>query len=363
MNYCLLCALALLQLSAWALQDSYTQKFERGRQFRADGHYREAETAFRDALDTARSIASRSEDVANSLDQLASLYNQSGRYNEAEPLYRQSLQLWLKLRGRHDPHVIAAMSNLASVHLGQARLEEAQLGLRKVLELQQSLSETGPEHAVVLNNLALVYLERGKPASAEAVLQRAIRTLEDALGPDHPKTIETLENLATVALVQGHSVQAEEIQQRLVAQRERMLGPTHPLTAGSLEKLAQIYQKQRRHGEAEALYRRALAAWEGVGTQHVNLYLVLNNLAALLMSASRYSEAELLCVQAVVTAEQLFGIDHPRVGRVLAIHATALRKLGRGAEAKKLEQRSRIIAAKNRLNGLTVDIHELAQPR
>ena len=96
-----------------------------------------------------------------------------------------------------DPHVIGVMSNLASVHLRQGRLEEAQLGLRKVLGLQQSLSEARPEHAVALNNLALIYLERGKPASAEAVLH-AIRILKDALGPDHPKTFEGLENLATV---------------------------------------------------------------------------------------------------------------------------------------------------------------------
>jgi len=217
--------------------------------------------------------------------------------------------------------------------------------------------------AVVLNNLALVYLERGKAAEAERVLQRAIEILETALGPDHPKTIESLENLASVALVLGHSVQAEEIQRRLVSHRERTLGPNHPLTAGSLEKLALIYRQQRRVEEAEILYRRALATWEVVGTRHVNHYIVLNNLAVLLMGSSRYSEAEPLFARAVVTAEQLFGSDHPRVGRLLANHATALSKMRRGAEAKKLKRRSRIIAAQNRLTGFTVDLKELASAR
>ena len=47
----------------------------------------------------------------------------------------------------------------------------------------------GPDHLNVassLNNLALVYKERGDYAQADALFRRALPIMEKALGPDHP---------------------------------------------------------------------------------------------------------------------------------------------------------------------------------
>ncbi len=65
-------------------------------------------------------------DVAQSLNNLAALYDDQGRYAEAEPLYQRSLAIWEKALGPAHPHVATSLENYAALLRQTACADEAE---------------------------------------------------------------------------------------------------------------------------------------------------------------------------------------------------------------------------------------------
>ena len=99
--------------------------------------------------------------MATSLNNLANLFQDMGRYAEAEPLYRRSLKIDEKKLGPDHPDVAAS-----------------------------------------LNNLADLYDDMGQYAKAEPLYRRSLTIRENQLGADHPDVARSLNNLAD--LYRGH---------------------------------------------------------------------------------------------------------------------------------------------------------------
>ncbi len=103
-------------------------------------------------------------------DWLASFYENYGRYDPAERLYRQGFNTRLRKLGKEDRDTLTSLSNLAGV-----------------LQYQ------------------------GKYEQAKEMNQRALAGRKKILGVDHPDTLISLSNLAGVLQYQGKYEQAEEM--------------------------------------------------------------------------------------------------------------------------------------------------------
>ena len=57
--------------------------------------------------------------MAESLSNLAILYNQRGDYAKAQPLYERALAIWEKTQGPDHPDVAHTLTDLAVLHLEQ----------------------------------------------------------------------------------------------------------------------------------------------------------------------------------------------------------------------------------------------------
>jgi len=64
-------------------------------------------------------------DVATSLNNLASLYQDQGDYASAEPLYKRSLAILEKALGPDHPYVAGSLENLALLYRATKRSSEA----------------------------------------------------------------------------------------------------------------------------------------------------------------------------------------------------------------------------------------------
>ena len=64
--------------------------------------------------------------MANSIHNLAKLYQVQGRYVEAEPLYKRALTIAEKTLGPDHPLVATGINNLASLYDIQGRYAEAE---------------------------------------------------------------------------------------------------------------------------------------------------------------------------------------------------------------------------------------------
>ena len=179
--------------------------------------------------------------------------------------YKRALAIREKALGASHPDVAQTLNNLAVVYQEQGKYADAEGLYKRALAIyEKALGEDHPDVAQTLNNLADVYQEQGKYADAEGLHQRALAIKEKALGADHPGVAVTLNNLANVYQEQGKYADAEGLYKRALAIKEKALGADHPEVAASLNNLAGVYCKPRqvRRGRG-ALQARAGDLGEG----------------------------------------------------------------------------------------------------
>jgi CHAT domain-containing protein len=89
--------------------------------------------------------------VALSLNNIALLYNNQGKYAEAEPLYKHALEIQENSLGPEHPAVALSLNNIAGLYRAQGRYAEADPLYKRALEIMEK--SLGPEHPSVATNL------------------------------------------------------------------------------------------------------------------------------------------------------------------------------------------------------------------
>ncbi len=327
--------------------------------YKSQGRYIEAEVLYQKSLNylrlfrygTAASvsgiISSREEYriyynyVATSLNNLAGLYEEQGRFNEAEPLYERSLSFFKQELGDNHPDVATSLDNLASIYQSQGRYAKAEPLYQQSLEIRkQQLGDNHPDVATSLNNLASIYQSQGRYAEATPLYQKSLDIQNQQLGGDHPDVASSLNNLASLYQAQGNYAEALRLYQKSLAIRKKVLGEKHISIATSLNNLAELYRIQQYYSEAGSLYQKSLDIFkQNLGDDHPDVATSLHNLALLYDSQGRYSEAEPLYLRSLEILEQKLGENHPNVAKSLKSLAILYQKQGNYAKAVHFYQR------------------------
>lgn len=98
---------------------------------------------------------------------------------------------------------------------------------------EESLRTLGEAHSTTLAagaNLAVSYLESGRPQEGAALLRGVVITSRRVLGAEHPATLATQLNFALALRSVGEEAEAAAILGNLLASSERTLGLHHPTT-------------------------------------------------------------------------------------------------------------------------------------
>jgi tetratricopeptide (TPR) repeat protein len=218
----------------------------------------------------------------------------AGKYYEAEPLFKRSLEIYEKVLGKDHANVATALNNLANLYRTQGKYAEAEPLFKRSLDVRENvLGKDHPDVAQSVNNLALLYQTKGKYAEAEPLFKRSLEIREKSLGKDHPMVAIALNNLAGVYFDQARYAEVEPLFKRSLEIREQALGKDHPDVAMSLNNLAGVYFSQGRYAEAEPLFKRSLEISEKtLGKDHPDVAQSMNNLAVLFQNKGKYVEAE-----------------------------------------------------------------------
>ena len=210
-----------------------------------------------------------------------------------------------RLSGRNTLAIAPTLDNLASVYCQEGRFAEAEPLYSRALAITQKAR--GPDHpdtANQLHNIASFYGLQGKTAEAERLYRQALSIQEKALGPEHPDVATTLDNLATVCSTGPCSDDVLNYERRSLAIREKTLGPQHPDVARSLNNLGSIYHRRGWYSQAEPLFQRALSIMEKSSrTDRSELATLLDNAAALYGSQGRYTEVLALTLHLEMRAD------------------------------------------------------------
>jgi len=199
-------------------------------------HYADAEALYRRALDIRRDMLPTDHmEIAQALNSIAlTLWCWRERLVEAERLYQEALAMFDRTVGREHQVTAHCMNNFALLQMTLMRYNEAEQLNQQVLEIRERLlPEVNLDTAQSLQNLACVYIEQGRItmySRAQGLLERSLYIRERLLGPDHPQTARSLNNLATLYEAQGRYTEAKSLYERAVAILEKSLGTENKKT-------------------------------------------------------------------------------------------------------------------------------------
>ncbi|KZP20022.1 TPR-like protein [Athelia psychrophila] len=267
--------------------------------------------------------------------QVARYFQQRGRYDEAEALYRQALAGLEQQLGTYHPDTLRTANGLAYLYYTQGRYGQAEVMYQRVLAGQEQLSADHAETLRAVNGLAALYNMQGYYTEAESFYRRALAGMEQQLGADHPDTLKTANNLAWVYTRQGNYVNATALCQRALVGQQQQLGADHPETLSTVHNFAVLHMEQGKYAEAETLYQRALEGQEQqLGADHPSTLFTVYNLAGLYSIQGHYGAAEPLYQRALAGRERKLGADHPDVLLTVNNLAELYERQGRIEEAE-----------------------------
>jgi tetratricopeptide (TPR) repeat protein len=288
------------------------------------GQYRDAAEAFKKAL------ALRQDDGII-LNNIAVSLRASGDLDQAERFSARAVDAKGAdpRLGPYHPATAIATVNLALVYQDQGKYAEAEQIFKHAVEVtERGLGPDDPEVAICLERYAGLLTKMERKAEAEERLTRAhaIRARYD-------------QQLRDKAITES---------KQLLAIKEQQFGPEGAEVATAAGSLGSLYQGYGQFAEAEALFKRALAIREKVsGRDHLDTAGDLQRLSSLYEEQGRYAEAEPLINRALAILEKEFGQNNPRrTLPALENYATLLRKLGRTNEAVVIEAKAKEIRDK-----------------
>ena len=133
-----------------------------------------------------------SPDVAFTLNQIAKLYKDQGRYDQAELLYQRALMIAEQVWGPKHLYVARNLNNLARFYQAQGKYVQAQLFYQQALEIyEQTMGSEAPDVAKVLYSLAALLREMKKTGEASKLEARAQAMLAKSHSEKKPRIKRT----------------------------------------------------------------------------------------------------------------------------------------------------------------------------
>jgi eukaryotic-like serine/threonine-protein kinase len=240
---------------------------------------------------------------------LASLYDQLGRYEEAEGEARKAVAL----ADAGNDNTLArekAKRILIDVLLSRGKLDQAEILINEAGSRmpREGRTESRAELALLRSRLANL---RGNFDEALTLSVDARASLASAAQSDSPIALWAAEEMATNLQMLGRHDEALPLLLEIHASRLARLGPKHPVTLLAAHEIGVLKRHQGQAEEALVWLQGALDMRRFVlGENHPDTLSSANELATVLQELKRYDEAETLFRHVLDARLTLLGEDH-----------------------------------------------------
>jgi len=246
------------------------------------GRQVEAEELQREVVEgRIRVLGEAHDQTAMSIHNLGVTLAQLGRYEEAEVELRRAIKIRSALPGDRRSYLFSK-SYLADVLRAQRKFDEAEALYLETLELQRQ--ENGTDDGGTLktaSGLAELRSVTGDLRGAEALLDEILEVQLRVRGEEHPDTLQSLTTLAHIRIEQGRFNEALELCDRAMEAGTRSLGAEHTaVLQAATEKVAALLELGR-EDEARALAGRILTSYSTtLGDEHPSTIAARSTLEA-----------------------------------------------------------------------------------
>ncbi len=254
-------------------------------------------------------------DTQNSLQGLAAGYTGLGKFDLAEPLYRELIEATSRLRPDH-PNLLNYKTSLARLRFRQGSYDQAENLYREVLEAR--LAKHGPDFPETLsakNNLASALTRQRKYDQAVPLLRDAVIGARLKMGLHHPDTQLFISNLIACYEESNQHDLAEPLCRELIAFWQAQTAPVKSAAKARLMVTGLELLKRNKFVEAETVFRAELAMCEKLDPDGWTTHLARINLGTALLAQSKHTEAEPLLAAGYQDITKMRSITIPQQQR------------------------------------------------
>jgi tetratricopeptide (TPR) repeat protein len=291
------------------------------------GQREAAEPLFKQALEGRRALGDHPY-LASTMNNLAVLYHYSGDFRNARDLNAEGLKVYRTVYRASHPELANALYNLGEAHryLGEYAAAEA----RHTEALEQRRELYGDDHGAVaysMHALGVVARQVGRTDDAADLLGQALDFRLEALGREHLLTGVTVIELSRLAYTLGELARAEQLSRDgldILLNSEEVgydevyyyaIAAAHRALALSLLNRGEVDQAETHLRTAIELQLRFSS------DKHLFTLRYNSELAMVLTAAGRALEARNLCTGTLQQQRSLVGKVHPDVAYSLMVNA------------------------------------------
>jgi tetratricopeptide (TPR) repeat protein len=284
---------------------------------------------------------------------------EAGRYQEAQRVATDALAA----SAPSTPESFIAHSDLLNelgdTFLFEGAYEAADGMFKKALDALERSGKPDPiRHARLLHNRGVSLLYRNAVEESLPLLEQAFELRRKKLGSNHWAVAESIDAIGLARFKKGDLQRSEEARREAV-RIYRLSTPEKNTDLGvALTNLAETCRAERKFDDARQFFAEAAMILKTLGAAHPRYLAVLSNISALDFDEGRVSDALAIEQEVARARERVLGPNHPDTIQSIENCAIALHRLGRHAEALRLEKKANIA----RKEGPAPSVRSLASP-
>ncbi len=273
--------------------------------------------------------------IAQTLNTLGDVAYHSGRYDEAEALYRRVAKMLEDKGQEHLELYIDTLNDIANVIHNAGWLEESIAMHRQVLALRTE--KFGNEHLRVaesLHNLGTILSMNNQLEEATEFLQDALAIRQRLYGNMNPNVADTLQQLGRILLKQGEVEESQEYAKRSLTMLRMLLPENHERIAFTLGLVADAAGKAGDYLTQEKCQREAYAIYcVTSGPESRAAAISIANVGVSLLRQEKFEEGVDVFARALSSLRVAFSPDHSLVFRCHTWIGICMTGVGRFEEA------------------------------
>jgi len=282
-------------------------------------------------------LGADSDKVFETRGNLALIAHKLGNDSEAERLYKQTIES--KRKAQNSTSLATTLTNLANLYTEMKRIEEAKVLYLEALALdQKTFGKDYKETAQDLFNLGAMFYQHNYNKEAVDYFKQALAVF--TLLNDVPGQIKAYHYLGLCHAEENTHGDAIEAYRKALALHTKLKGENHPDTFVHQLNLARSLDQTGKDVEAEKLYQCTLAAAnENHRNAKIKTVECTLEYAHFLRRHARQSEAEQLLKNLLPTYETLSAADRKQLYELPRIYSDVLKELKKDSESDAMARR------------------------
>ncbi len=253
------------------------------------------------------------------------LYYEAAKYALLVPMASKILDYAERNLSNIPPLMAILLDQLARLYLELGQYKESEPLYERALELRKKTFELdkGSEFSLThlsaaYNNLAYLYYKQNRDDEAIPMYMEAIVINKKCPTPQYEAIAKNLNNLAEI-LTKYHNYEiAESYYLESLDLLKKCITENHPDFANILNNLAMLYKKQEKYEKAEILYKQSLTILvHHLPIDHLDIARVKFNLSAVYANQKKFYEAKSMLLEALEVRQNNLPADHPDLVDIL----------------------------------------------